>query len=100
LDAQNAGNDISGIQISNIPPDPSFMPGILGFQPLLSPSNILSHRKVPFQKMPPPTGKSLKKALTAVYLLHVLTQDQERITVPVTKDILEMGKYAKVYTII
>jgi hypothetical protein len=37
-----------------------------GFQPLLSPSNILSHRKVPFQKMPPPpppTGKSLKKAL-------------------------------------
>ena len=33
-------------------------------QPLLSPSNILSHRKVPFQKMPPPpTGKSLKKAL-------------------------------------
>ena len=33
-----------------------------GLQPLLSPSNILSHRKVPFQKMPP-TGKSLKKAL-------------------------------------
>ena len=30
-----------------------------GLQPLLSPSNILSHRKVPFQKMPP-TGKSLK----------------------------------------
>jgi hypothetical protein len=28
----------------------------------LSPTNILSHRKVPFQKMlPPPTGKSLKK---------------------------------------
>ena len=34
-----------------------------GLQPLLSPSNILSHRKVPFQKMPP-TGKSLKKALS------------------------------------
>ena len=34
-----------------------------GLQPLLSPSNILSHRKVPFQKMPPPPGKSLKKAL-------------------------------------
>jgi hypothetical protein len=34
-----------------------------GLQPLLSPCNILSHRKVPFQKMPPPTGKSLKKAL-------------------------------------
>jgi hypothetical protein len=29
-------------------------------QPLLSPSNILSHRKVPFQKMPP-HGKILKK---------------------------------------
>jgi hypothetical protein len=25
-----------------------------GLQPLLSPSNILSHRKLPFQKMPPP----------------------------------------------
>jgi hypothetical protein len=25
-----------------------------GLQLLLSPSNILSHRKVPFQKMPPP----------------------------------------------
>ena len=38
-----------------------------GFQPLLSPSNILSHRKVPFQKMhPPPTGKSLKKALPLI----------------------------------
>ena len=35
-----------------------------GLQPLLSPSNKLFHRKVPFQKMPPPpTGKSLKKAL-------------------------------------
>ena len=31
-----------------------------GFQPLLSPSNILSHRKVPFQKMPS-HGKILKK---------------------------------------
>jgi hypothetical protein len=31
-----------------------------GLQPLLSPSNILSHRKVPFQKMPP-HGKILKK---------------------------------------
>ena len=34
-----------------------------GLQPFLSPSNILSHRKVPFQKMRPPTGKSIKKAL-------------------------------------
>jgi hypothetical protein len=31
-----------------------------GFQPLLSSSNILFHRKVPFQKMPP-HGKILKK---------------------------------------
>ena len=31
-----------------------------GLQPLLSPCNILSHRKVPFQKMPP-HGKILKK---------------------------------------
>jgi hypothetical protein len=32
-----------------------------GLQPFLSTSNILSHRKVPFQKMPPPHGKILKK---------------------------------------
>ena len=32
-----------------------------GLQPLLSPSNILSHRKIPFQKIPPPHGKILKK---------------------------------------
>ena len=73
LDAQNAGNDISGIQISKIfwgstPPDPPpihawYIGHTRGLQPLLSLSNILSHRKVPFQKMPPPTGKSLKKAL-------------------------------------
>ena len=31
-----------------------------GLQPFLSPSDILSHRKVPFQKMPP-HGKILKK---------------------------------------
>jgi hypothetical protein len=31
--------------------------------------NTLSHRKVPFQQMsPPPTGKSLKKALYTLYL--------------------------------
>ena len=36
-----------------------------GLQPLLSPSNILFHRKVPFQKIPP-TGKSLKKALVCL----------------------------------
>jgi hypothetical protein len=69
LDAQNAGNGISGLQIQKIlwgsmPPDPLFMRGVsaahVAFGPLLSPSNILSHRKVPFQKM---LGKSLKKGL-------------------------------------
>jgi hypothetical protein len=38
-----------------------------GLQPLLSPSNILSHRKVPFQKMPPPHGKILKKGPDCLY---------------------------------
>ena len=33
-----------------------------GLLSLLSPSNILFHRKISFQKMAP-TGKSLKKAL-------------------------------------
>jgi hypothetical protein len=46
------------------PPDPPIHPWYIehtrGLQPLLSPSNILSHRKVPFQKMPP-HGKILKK---------------------------------------
>ena len=66
LDAQNAGNDISGIQISKIfwgstPPIRAWYIGhTRGLQPLLSPFNILSHRKVPFQKMPP-HGKILKK---------------------------------------
>ena len=70
LDAQNAGNGISSPQISNIfcgsmPPDPPiyawYVGYIHGLQLLLSPSNISSHRKVPFQKMAP-TGISLEKA--------------------------------------
>jgi hypothetical protein len=68
MDAQNAGNDISGIQISKIfcgstPQEIHawYIGHTGGLQPLLSPSNILSHRKVPFQKMPPPHGKILKK---------------------------------------
>jgi hypothetical protein len=74
LDAQNAGNDISGIQISKDPPPIHtwYIGHTRGLQPLLAPSNILSHRKVPFQKMPPtppPTGKSLKKALVE-YVRH------------------------------
>ena len=42
-----------------------FMRGILvthvAFSHCYPPSNILSHRKVPFKKMPPPHGKILKK---------------------------------------
>ena len=68
LDSQNAGNDISifsKIFWGSTPPDPPpihawYIGHTRGFQPLLSPSNILSHRKVPFQKMPP-HGKILKK---------------------------------------
>ena len=73
MDAQNAGNDISGEMkfskifwgvLSQTPPIHAWYIGhARGLQPLLSPSNILSHRKVPFQEMAPPTGKSLKKAL-------------------------------------
>ena len=61
LDAQNAGNCISELQISNIFWG-GFMRGMSATW--LSPTNILSHRKVPFQKMlPPPEKKSLEKAL-------------------------------------
>jgi hypothetical protein len=69
LDAQNAGNDISGFKFQKFsggilpqtPPIHAWYIGhTRGLQPLLSPSNILSHRKVPFQKMPP-HGKILKK---------------------------------------
>jgi hypothetical protein len=67
LDAQNAGNDISGIQISKIfwgstPLDPPFMRGILAthvafshcYTPLIY---YLTERSL-FKKCPPPTGKS------------------------------------------
>ena len=55
LNAQNAGNGISGLQNFT-----NFL-GEYGLQPFLSLSNI-SHRKLPC----PPTGKSLKKALTSI----------------------------------
>jgi hypothetical protein len=55
LDAQNAGNGIPVLQIFAW-----YVGHTRDLQPLLSPSNILSHRKVPFQKMPP-HGKILKK---------------------------------------
>ena len=73
LDAQNAGNDISGIQISKIfsgstprKDPPPFMRGILAthvafshcYPPLIY---YLTERSL-FKKCPP-TGKSLKKAL-------------------------------------
>ena len=73
LDAQNAGNDISGIQISKIfwgstprEDPPPFMRGILAthvafshcYPPLIY---YLTERSL-FKKCPP-TGKSLKKAL-------------------------------------
>ena len=76
LDSQNAGNDISGIQISKIfwgstqqPQTPlRFMRGILAthvafshcYPPLIY---YLTERSL-FKKCPP-TGKSLKKALNA-----------------------------------
>jgi hypothetical protein len=59
LDAQK----FSGGVHPQTPPPPIhawYIAHTRGFQPLLSPSNILSHRKVPFQKMPP-QGKILKK---------------------------------------
>jgi hypothetical protein len=71
LVAQNAGNGISVLQISMrawyVMRAWYFMRAwyvghTRGLQLLLSPCNILSHRKLPFQKMPP-TGKFLKKAL-------------------------------------
>ena len=71
LDAQNAGNGISVLQISKIfcgstPPDPPFMRGMLAthvtfshcYPPLIY---YLTERSL-FKKCPP-TGKSLKKAL-------------------------------------
>ena len=73
MDAQNAGNGISVLQISKIfwgstPPDPPpFMRGILAthlafshcYPPLIY---YLTERSL-FKKSPPPTGKILKKAL-------------------------------------
>jgi hypothetical protein len=70
LDAQNAGNNISGIQISKIfwgstPTDPPFMRGIFAthvafshcYPPLIY---YLTQRSL-FKKFPLPHGKILKK---------------------------------------
>jgi hypothetical protein len=47
------------------PQTPLYMRGMsathMAFSHCLPPSSILSHIKVPFQKMPPPHGKILKK---------------------------------------
>jgi hypothetical protein len=60
MNAQNAGNSISVLQISKIfwgsttpdlPIHAWYVVHICDLQALLSPFNILSHRKVPFQKM-------------------------------------------------
>jgi hypothetical protein len=57
------------------PPDPLihawYIGNTRGLQPLLSPSNILPHRKVPFQKMPP-HGKILKKGPDMKPILYLL----------------------------
>jgi hypothetical protein len=65
LDAQNAGNYISGIQ----PPDPPFMRGVLAthvafshcYPPLIY---YLTERSL-FNNSPPPHGKILKKGPVA-----------------------------------
>jgi hypothetical protein len=77
LDARNSGNTgngIFGLQISklfwvSLPPDPPiharYVGHTRGLRPLPSPSDIVSHRKVPFQPPPPPPpppqGKPLKR---------------------------------------
>jgi hypothetical protein len=78
LDAQNAGNDISGIQVSNIfrgstPPEgpPPFMRGILATHVAFShcyPPLIynLTERSL-FKKWPPSHGKILKKGPACQY---------------------------------
>jgi hypothetical protein len=73
LDAQNAGNDISGIQISKI----FWGNGILATHEAFSHSYppliyYLTERSL-FKKCPP-TGKSLKKALAPVH--HKLMHDK------------------------
>jgi hypothetical protein len=82
LDAQNAGNDISGIQISKIfwgstPPDPPpiqawYIDHTRDLQPLLSPLIYYLTERSLFKKcLPPPMGKSLKKALILCHLLFL-----------------------------
>jgi hypothetical protein len=65
LDAQNICRKwhFWASNFKDFPPNPLFMRGMLatrGLQPLLSPSDILSHREVPFQKIPHP-GRIVKK---------------------------------------
>jgi hypothetical protein len=72
LNAQNVGNGISVLQISKIS-DPLFMRGMSATHVAFSRSYppliyYLTERSL-FEKSPPPTGKSLKKALSfSVYI--------------------------------
>jgi hypothetical protein len=90
LDAQNAGNGISGLQISKrfrgiMPPDPLppihawYVGHTHGLSPLLYPLIYYLTERSLF-KNAPPTGKSLKKALhhglKMVYVLVI--QDMRR----------------------
>ena len=88
LDAHNAGNDISGIQISNnfwgtTPPDPPFMRGILSthvafshcYPPLIY---YLTERSLFKKSPPPPTGISLKKALRKIFIME-RAQGKDRV---------------------
>jgi hypothetical protein len=79
LDAQNAGNCISGLQISNIfwgskPPDPPihawYVGHTHGLPPLLYPLIYYLTERSLFEKWPP-TGKSLKEALSTGILFHI-----------------------------
>ena len=47
---------------------------IMSVMAIPDPSNILSHRKIPFQKIPPPPGKFLKKALVNTLNPHPPTK--------------------------
>ena len=68
LDAQNAGNCISGLQISDRPIHAWYVGHTHGLPPLLYPLIYYLTERSLFKKCPP-TGKSLKKALCQTILL-------------------------------
>jgi hypothetical protein len=105
LDAQNAGNCISGLQISNIfwgvcPQPPLGIHAWYVGHMAIPHYNILSHRKVPFQKMLPPHGKILKKgpdkiSNKVVYVYCVSKAVGQTNTVPSLPQ-TRLGPYAHV----